>query len=91
MKYLHGLLALIAGLIGGAASHYLLVQPIRTVGPNVITAEKFVLVDLAGIPTGTFTWLPTGRAPAIVLYDALVREIWRATNSPRPLTLANSN
>ena len=92
MKVLNALLALCGGLIGGVISHQFLSQPAQTVIPNVVTAERFVLVDGVGGPLGTFTTLPQlVGAPAIVLFDALGREIWRATNSPRQLTLANSN
>jgi hypothetical protein len=53
------LLALVAGFIGGAMSHYLLVpQAVRAQGPAQsspeIRAEKFVLVDGNGMPRGVF-------------------------------------
>jgi hypothetical protein len=53
------LLALAAGFIGGAMSHYLLVpQAVRAQGPAQwspeIRAEKFVLVDGNGMARGVF-------------------------------------
>ena len=93
MKIVNALLALCAGLLGGVVSHYLLSQPIKTTAiPSVVAAQKFVLVDGAGIPIGTFETRPqTGTVPSIVLYDALGREIWRATQSVRPLTIAQQS
>lgn len=95
MKYANAFLAITAGLASGVLAHYLLppVSPPALPVPNVIAAEKFVLVDGVGAAVGTFATLPRNgaAAPAIVLYDALGREVWRATNSARPLTLAQSN
>ena len=87
--------ALLAGLLGGILSHYVLLQlvPVQTpTAPNVVAARSFVLIDSSGQPAGVFAvGAPSpqqGSAPSIVLYDAQGREIWRATDSARPLTIA---
>jgi hypothetical protein len=98
MQRLNVLLALFAGLLGGIVSSHLLPQPerVQTAVPSVVAAQRFVLVDNAGNPAGIFAvGTPAGqRTPAgqqgtaIVLYDAEGREIWRASDSVRPLTVA---
>ena len=93
MQRLNVLLALFAGLLGGIVSSYLLPQRVQTTVPavpNVVAAQRFVLVDNAGNPAGVFAvGTPAGqRGTAIVLYDAEGREIWRASDSVRPLTVA---
>jgi hypothetical protein len=90
MQRLNVLLALFAGLLGGIASPYLLPQQVQTAVPNVLAAQRFVLVDSAGNPAGIFAvGTPPGQqGTAIVLYDAEGREIWRASDTVRPLTVA---
>ena len=96
MQKLNVLLALFAGLLGGIVSGYLLPQrvqmpqQVQTAVPNVVAAQRFVLVDSAGNPAGMFAvGTPPGQqGTAIVLYDAEGREIWRASDTVRPLTVA---
>ena len=60
MQKLNVLLALFAGLLGGIVSHYLLPERdllperVQTAVPNVVAAQRFVLVDSAGNPAGIF-------------------------------------
>ena len=94
MQRLNVLLALFAGLLGGIVSGYLAPQLLppraQTAVPSVVAAQRFVLVDNAGNPAGFFAVGTPGRqqGTAIVLYDAEGREIWRASDSVRPLTVA---
>ena len=90
MQKLNVLLALFAGLLGGIVSHYLLPERVQTAVPNVVAAQRFVLVDSAGNPAGIFAvGTPSGQpGTSIVLYDAQGREIWRASDTVRPLTIA---
>ena len=95
MQRLNVLLALFAGLLGGIVSSYLLPQRVQTTAPStavpsVVAAQRFVLVDNAGNPAGIFAvGTPPGQqGTAIVLYDAEGREIWRASDTVRPLTVA---
>ena len=94
MQRLTVLLALFAGLLGGIVSGYLvpqlLPQRVQTAVPAVVAAQRFVLVDSAGNPAGFFAVGTPARqqGTAIVLYDAEGREIWRASDSVRPLTVA---
>jgi hypothetical protein len=62
-------LALLAGFVGGAMSHYLMVpMPVRAQGPvqssPEIRAQKFVLVDENGTTRGVFGFQNDG-TPAI--------------------------
>jgi len=90
MQKLSVLLALFAGLLGGIFSNYLTPQRAQDAVPNVVAAQRFVLVDSAGNPAGFFAvGTPSGqKGTAIVLYDAQGREIWHASDSVRPLTIA---
>ena len=95
MQRLTVLLALFAGLLGGIVSGYLLPQRVQTAAPStavpvVVAAQRFVLVDQAGNPAGFFAVGTPGRqqGTAIVLYDAEGRELWRASDLVRPLTVA---
>ena len=97
MQRLNVLLALFAGLLGGIVSGYLLPERTQTAVPNVVVAQRFVLVDNAGNPAGIFAvGTPDGqRTPAgqqgtaIVLYDAQGRQIWYASRAMgRSLTVA---
>lgn len=96
MKNLSVPLAIFAGLLGGVFSHYIWPQPAqvqtRTTPSDVVAAQSFVLVDASGKPAGVFAvGKPSpelGKLPSIVLYDAEGHEIWRASDSVRPLTVA---
>jgi hypothetical protein len=94
MQKLTVLLALFAGLSGGIVSHYLLPERVQTAAPtavpNVVAAQRFVLVDSAGNPAGIFAvGTPSGQqGTSIVLYDAQGRELWHASDAVRPLTIA---
>jgi len=91
MQKLTMLLALLAGLSGGIVSHYLLPERGQTAVPNVVAAQRFVLVDSSGNPAGFFAvGTPSGRqGTGIVLYDAQGREIWHASGAiGRSLTVA---
>ena len=90
-------LALFAGLLGGIVSGYLVpqllpqrVQTTVPTVPNVVAAQRFVLVDNAGNPAGVFAvGTPAGQqGTVIVLYDAEGRELWRASDLVRRLTVA---
>src|SRR5579884_2414825 len=86
MKYLTVPVALVAGLFGGAASHYLppLVQApkqIATTTTNVLSAQSFALVDANGKTVAVFmAGKPSrkGTTSPVVLYDAQGKEIWHA-------------
>ena len=91
MQRLNVLLALFAGLLGGIVSGYLLPQRVQTAVPNVVAAQRFVLVDSVGNPAGFFAvGTPSGRnLSGIVLHDAQGREIWYASGAiGRQLTVA---
>jgi len=100
MPKLNVLLAVFAGLLGGTLSHYLWPQPEPQVrSENVVAAQRFVLTNDKGQPAGVFAvenpspqcaQYGTVRCnvPSIVLYDAEGREIWRASGSVKPLTVA---
>lgn len=94
MQKLTVLFALFAGFLGGIASHYLLPERAQTAVsaavPNVVAAQRFVLVDNLGNPAGIFAvGTPSGQqGTSIVLYDAQGRELWHASDSVRPLTIA---
>jgi hypothetical protein len=90
------LLALLAGLAGGIVSHYLLPERVQTAAstavPNVVAAQRFVLVDTLGSPAGFFAvGTPSSQkgGETIILYDAQGRELWYASDAmlrSRPLT-----
>ena len=101
MQKLNVLLALFAGLLGGMFSDYLLSPLVQTAVPvsqgaqtdipNVVAAQRFVLVDSAGNPAGFFTvGTPSGQqTTGIILYDAQGRQIWYASGAiGRQLTSA---
>ena len=65
------ILALGAGLMGGALSHYVLSPlPVQAQAPppQVIRAQSFLLVDQAGEVAGRFAVDPSG-TPSITLLD----------------------
>lgn len=91
MQKLNVFLALFAGLVGGIFSDHQLPQRVQTDVPNVVAAQRFVLVDSAGNPAGFFTVdTPSGQqGTGIVLYDAQGRQIWYASGQMgRSLTSA---
>jgi hypothetical protein len=91
MQRLNVLLALFAGLMGGILSDYLLPERVQTAFPNVVAAQRFVLVDSGGHPAGVFSvGTPSGQqGTGIVLYDAQGRQIWYASGAMgRSLTIA---
>ncbi len=103
MQKLNVLLAVFAGLLVGVLSHYLWPeaqpQP-QALARNVVAAQSFVLTNDKGQPAGVFAVAnpdPQCRqygdvrcnAPSIVLYDAQGRELWRASDAARPLTVAH--
>jgi|HubBroStandDraft_6_1064221.scaffolds.fasta_scaffold75078_4 hypothetical protein len=86
-------LAVGAGFLGGALSHYsasyftqatahaqTLVSPVKDV-----TAQSFVLVDPTGTTVGTFK-ASSGQSPTVVFTDRNGREIWRAGTSVKVLS-----
>ena len=81
MQKLNLLLALFAGLMGGLFSGQLLPERVQTEIPNVVAAQRFVLVDGKGNPAGVFAvGTPNGQqSTGIVLYDAQGRQIWYAS------------
>ncbi len=90
-RNLNLLLALTAGLLGGALSRYITPVLAQAQAPvaKEIQAQSFVLMDDKNRVVGTFKSsseaLP-GNPPAVVLTDRNGREIWRAGNSFRVLT-----
>jgi len=91
MRNLGVVLAAVAGLIGGIFSHLVWPQSAvaQTAAQRLVAAQNFMLVDARGNPVGIFTVAnpspQTGNAPSIVLYNAQGREIWRASDSAKPL------
>jgi hypothetical protein len=80
MKRVHLALALAAGFVGGALSHYLAppaVQAETPVAPTELRARSFLLVNEKGSVRGTFALDGSGR-PALRLFDANGREVWSA-------------
>jgi len=78
-------LALAAGLVGGALSHYLFPGVVRAEGagyaPPELRARSFLVVDDRGHVVGKFTADASGR-PAIRLLDMSGHEIWSAEPPP---------
>jgi hypothetical protein len=95
------IVALLAGLIGGAISRFISPAPVlaqQAQAPNSapveLRAQRISLIDPQGSVVATFTidQRPTGGllglSPSIRLLDAGGREIWRAGGNPvRPLAL----
>ncbi|HXZ18948.1 MAG TPA: hypothetical protein VEG63_03310 [Candidatus Acidoferrales bacterium] len=81
MKKLNLALALAAGFVGGAVSHYLAAVPVRADAPPPTPAEirarSFLLVNEQGSVLGKFIVDRTGR-PSIRLFDPSGREVWSA-------------
>ena len=73
--------SLAAGLLGGILSHYaapVLVQAqTQTTPTKEISAQKFVLVNAAGVPEGEFAIDKDGNA-SIQLLDKDGRVVWSA-------------
>ena len=74
-------LSLAAGLLGGFLSHYvspaLVHAQTQAASPKQITAQKFVLVNDAGLPAGVFGLQKDGSA-SIQLMDKDDRVVWSA-------------
>lgn len=74
-------LSLAAGLLGGFLSHYvspaLVHAQTKAAPPQEITAQKFVLVNDAGLPAGVFGIEKDGSA-SIQLMDKDGRVVWSA-------------
>lgn len=70
-------LALVAGLLGGAVSNYLRLQPAyaQSQPPAEIRAQRFTLVNQDGITLGSFSYDDLGR-PQILLRDRSGHEVW---------------
>ena len=85
MKKLNVALALAAGFVGGALSHYLAPAPVRAEAlppvPAEVRARSFLLVNEYGSVIGKFTAARGGR-PSIRLFDPTGREIWSAEAPP---------
>ena len=89
-------IALVAGLIGGAFSHYVLspVQADTNAAPKVVSAQSFALVDAHGKTVGVFTTVKSSTPhmlntpPAVALFNADGREIWRAGDTTQPIAAA---
>ena len=81
MKKLNWVLAVAAGFVGGALSHYLAPTPVRAEALPPVSAEvrarSFLLVNEYGSVIGKFTADRGGR-PSIRLFDASGREVWSA-------------
>jgi hypothetical protein len=74
-------LSLAAGLLGGILSHYvssdLVHAQAQAAAPKEISAQKFVLVNDAGLPAGVFGIEKDGSA-SIQLMDRDGRVVWSA-------------
>ena len=80
MKKLNLAMALAAGFVGGALSHYLAPPAVQAETPAVpaeLRARSFLLVNEKGAVRGTFAMDGNGR-PALRLFDANGREVWSA-------------
>jgi len=81
MKKMHWVLALAAGFVGGALSHFLAAPAVhaesRPAPVAEVRAHSFVLVNGQGRVLGTFAADPGG-LPSIRLYDPNGRELWSA-------------
>jgi hypothetical protein len=80
-------LALLAGLLGGVLSRYLIPTPVfaqaQAPAPREIRAQRFVLVNKEGRPLGLMAVESNG-IPVITLLDENMRTIWstKATMLP---------
>ena len=80
-------LALLAGLLGGVLSRYLIPTPVfaqaQAPAPREIRAQRFVLVNKEGTPLGLMAVESNG-IPVITLLDENMRTIWstKATMLP---------
>ncbi len=81
MKRLNLALALAAGFVGGALSHYLVPPALQAEtaapAPMEVRSRSFLLVNEKGGVRGAFSLDAAGK-PALRLYDANGREIWSA-------------
>ncbi len=85
-------MALAAGLTGGALSRYVAPLPVlaQAEPPKELRAQSFVLVDAKNNVVGTFTVSAIGpgkrlQTPTVVLLDRNDKEIWRAGVSVKVL------
>jgi hypothetical protein len=80
-------LAIAAGLIGGALSHYLAPLPVlaQTQAQKEIRSQSFVLVDSKNNVVGAFKASENGSKSTVVLIDSTGKEIWRAGVAVRAL------
>jgi hypothetical protein len=80
-------LALLAGLLGGVLSRYLIPTPVfaqaQAPAPREIRAQSFVLVNKEGTPLGLMA-VDSNGMPVITLLDENRRTIWstKATMLP---------
>lgn len=73
------ILSIGAGLLGGAVSSFLgpVAAHAQSEAPQEIRAQRFTLVNQAGIALGTFSFDNSGR-PEIVLRDPAGHQLWSA-------------
>ncbi len=82
-------LSLATGVLGGMLSHYvspaLVHAQTQTAQPKEITAQRFVIVNEAGVPAGVFGIEKDGSA-SIQLLDKNGKVVWSAgTTKAKPL------
>ncbi len=93
MKKLNLALSIVAGLLGGALSHYIWTQPVHAqsalLAPKEVRSQSFVLVDAQGNVQGTFSVDERDDVPSIRLVDGQGHEIWRVGGNPMQLLAAS--
>jgi hypothetical protein len=87
-------LSIAAGLLGGFLSHYVspvMVHAQTQTAPKEIRAQRFVLVNDSGSPSGLFGFDQDG-TPNVVLLDKTGKVLWSASGTPKakPLTVSTS-
>jgi hypothetical protein len=72
------LLSIAAGFAGGMLSSHLgpIAAHAQSQALDEIKAQRFTLVNQAGVPMGTFSFDDSGR-PQIVLRDGLGHDVWK--------------
>jgi hypothetical protein len=81
-------LALGAGFLGGALSHYITPTPAfaQSTIPKEIAARSFVLMNEKNEIVGVFKPSATRSDNTVVLLDQNGKEIWRASVAPKNTT-----
>lgn len=96
MKRFNLVLSILAGILGGALSHYIWTQPVHAEAlapdPKEVRAQSFVLVDSKGVAQGVFSVDQSGfGAASIKLSNGQGREIWKVGGNGLQLIAASTN